>query len=318
MNFRGTNSKRSGYTLVELLLVLALVSVLVALSISGIESALAIARNMQCVNNLHQIGTAHKQVVTQGAEGSVYAGVWPSQLLPQMENDTSLLFCPNGSFETFDAEENFDFGYVEMKQLFKRGHPVRTVRAVESYFCQKHNVKEDSFEFWFESGSALDWNDFRLRFDKVDTHQWNVTVTGNDNGDGSPNSGHANAYYAIDGTVIVPESSKGSAVGACSIITVNEVDASYGMNSEIGRMDVAADKEKVILIEYNKAVANLAGPNHRDDYGANVRPRHSGVCNVLFMDGAVKGVSPVAIDPNIAKRNERYWLPNAMLSPAAR
>src|SRR5436309_3906125 len=87
------NPKRCGFTLVELLVVIAVIGVLVALLLPAVQSAREAARRNQCSNNLKQIGLGvHNyndtyQVMPAGNYHSVF-GSWLVFLLPYVEQQT--------------------------------------------------------------------------------------------------------------------------------------------------------------------------------------------------------------------------------------
>jgi len=84
--------------------------------------------------------------------------------------------------------------------------------------------------------------------------------------------------------------------------------SSYGINGRVKRF--SRDSGKILLLEYNKAVADVVGAAARDVWTEQVAPRHSGTVNVLYADGHVDAVSPEAIDPRIPTVQDNVWRPS--------
>lgn len=136
---------RHGYTLVELLTVIAIIGVLVALLLPAIQRARESARSTQCKSNLRQIGLAMTRYLDQRGERgkfpmaarnprtnnpdklpSLYdvlapfcennSGIFicPSDFLtPQYENDGNLK--PHYEFDTWHEREGLSYEYPSVK-----------------------------------------------------------------------------------------------------------------------------------------------------------------------------------------------------------
>ena len=85
--------RRAGFTLVEMLVVIAIIGILVGLLLPAVQMAREAGRRIQCTNNLKQIGLAvHQFHDTQGYLPTSRPRdaflTWPVFLMPYIEQNT--------------------------------------------------------------------------------------------------------------------------------------------------------------------------------------------------------------------------------------
>ena len=67
---------RRGFTLIELLVVIAIIAILAALIVPAVQKAREAARNIQCKNNLRQIGVSHFLFADSDSSGRLSTGAY--------------------------------------------------------------------------------------------------------------------------------------------------------------------------------------------------------------------------------------------------
>jgi len=129
---------RLGFTLVELLVVIAIIGILVGLLLPAVQAAREAARRMQCSNNLKQIGLAVHNYMSASQEtlpiGSWHGvhGTWLVGLLPYIEQSAMFgLYVNSGGVQTFRT------GGIRYGDVVNR---VVTRQQLSAYTCPSDQV----------------------------------------------------------------------------------------------------------------------------------------------------------------------------------
>ena len=170
--------EQKGFTLVELLVVVAIIGVLIALLLPAVQSARAAARRSQCANNMRQIGLGIHQFAN--VHRGRFPGLWHETdkskswiftLAPYTEGVDKIRLCPE-DLKRIERRSGAVTSYVMNGYLRKATDTEREVypEMVGDFVSDLHDLPETHDTIMlFE---AADTGAVEFQFDHVESWQW--------------------------------------------------------------------------------------------------------------------------------------------------
>jgi prepilin-type N-terminal cleavage/methylation domain-containing protein len=277
----------SGFTILELLVVLSVIAIICALVLPAVQQGREAARCAQCKNNLRQIGIAIQSynaatncspsgwiIETPVVESSQNGWAWLAMLLPQIEQNA--LF--NGI--------NFNHHVGSISNLTSR------LTVVDSFLCPSENVpKRVPFYFAGEASSHLRRVALRMGDDStgMSPHTIMFEVAGGSYvGVFGPDDPMVDFPDAV-GSGIFSANSKACFAdvldGLSQTLFVGERSAQWMASTWTGIHQLEEESFERVVGFTNHV------PNDRDADEAEFSSRHCGGVNFLFGDGTVRFLS---------------------------
>lgn len=317
--------KGKGFTLAELMVVVAIIALLVVMIMPMLNGVFRIVRERICANNLHQIRVAVASLQASDKmerTGGLNVDGWRAQLEAYDDKSKDLMICPEG-YTVATAWEGDDVLARYALATYSGNSFKYNMILAPGPACRKENVKGGgkTYDLSFEdqrssTGGAtgdLSYNNPVITIEILG-QDVKVTVKGGAGGYHWHLIDTTNNKEYLHDILKAPGAMPGDSVVLPGAIGLGG-KFSYGLNSvapEIERTD-----RRILALDYPEEVARIAGLNEIHDNwmkwtnpdGQFTFARHGGRCNVVMYDGSVVQMRPDEINPAVQEIKDKYWKP---------
>lgn len=333
--------KRKAFTLVELMVVMAIIALLVVIILPSMTKVQSVARATICRGNLQKLGSAfaiaNQGRVISNTSGTALGGVYPVPMIwpatPRSAVDDAVLYhCPEdpnrGQPDTGNMFKHLQYqsvnGVFTLDVLngpassYKAQAGMDPVKGPYVDFLLEDDIGNGQYEMmdfhgWLDTDGVMRvyFTGDVFVYDTIpNTPEWAYTNTAYGPGPGRPSS--INTCGDINNILWQGKPGWGSDGSLKSwrgkTVKLAGWDpgfTNYGISSEIHRYPYGT--KAIVLVDYKELIVDLDVPKDAETKLADPHSaRHMGRLNVLYGDGSVGNQTPMAISPRL---NPKAWQP---------
>jgi prepilin-type N-terminal cleavage/methylation domain-containing protein/prepilin-type processing-associated H-X9-DG protein len=291
-------SQQRGFTLIEVLVVIAIIMMLAALLLPALRNTRGTAQRAQCLSNLHQIsiGWQNRKVdVAVGAVRKLSSFSGHGMLMAGLAGQSKVFLCPNDADKHWAGTAYLAEIYSGTTYLYDMPFELGPYSIYVTPPTATHI--ELTYEDIRPLGGDMDYNDFYSTQDDLGGGKGTLKVW-------KGSAGYTYNIINCDGEILY------SNVTSAVTFDIPSIKSSYGFNAQFYEM--TAGQRRIMALDYEKPLAYYFGAAvsiPTDNWPTSVGARHQRKCNVLFTDGSAQPMFPDEIDPSIAANASAYWKP---------
>jgi len=317
--------RRNAFTLVEVMIVIAVIALLLMILLPSYQRAAAMTRATICRNNLAKLSTAFAThaggagaSTIKGAFGLPASDVWPAVpydvcpvtalfTCPEME-EKSIFALPKNPLEGLTyacTNRNFE---IPITEVGIGGLHIGTRRGQDSRAPYIEIVLEDVETRISTNTFDHDDGDGLMRVYLESNGKVVIKLLNYSCGEKNCMRYKGKPLYPDETTDPISPIYGWLGPGASKVnreVSLSQgMQCTYGINERSGQLRYG--DARVLLVDYDKTIVNLSDPKCPQML-SDAAQRHLGKLNVLFADGAVKATGPTNLDPLLG--GQELWAP---------